>query len=438
MLREYNRILDLPTARNSLPRFVSPRSSPVRSITTMTKPAPIAIVGGGPCGLTFARLLETAGIDYVVFERDASPKGTSLFQGGTLDLHAATGQEALRRAGLTEEFEKLARRDATTLTVQNCHGNLRKTFGEGHDAPEIDRLQLRQLLLNSLPAHRIRWDKALHTIQHNPNTNQPPSAADWQLHFADGSTETGFRLIIGADGAWSKVRPLITSTTPQYSGKMFIEGRISPNNPQYAAAQDMVGAGNSLATGTNCVLCIQQMSDRSYRIYMGLKVPSAFTRPGGDADLTDPEKARKAVLSFYADWAPHLRAFVEAAEEPWRPWPLNRLDPDTFLEGSPEWTRVPGVALLGDAAHLATPNGEGVNMAMFDALVLFDSIMAQLQSGDSDAAALDRAISTYEADMRPRGRETILDSINMEDMMYVQDGAARIVAMINPDPDARP
>ncbi|RAK99636.1 FAD-dependent oxidoreductase [Aspergillus ibericus CBS 121593] len=398
----------------------------------MTKPAPIAIVGGGPCGLTFARLLETVGIDYVVFERDASPKGTSLFQGGTLDLHAATGQEALRRAGLTEEFEKLARRDAMTLTVQTCHGNLRTTIGEGHDAPEIDRLQLRQLLLNSLPAHRIRWNKPLHSIKHNSN-NQPTSAADWQLHFADGSTETGFRLIVGADGAWSKVRPLITSSTPQYSGKMFIEGRISQGNPQYAAAQDMVGAGNSLATGKNCVLCIQQMSDRSYRVYMGLKVPSTFTRPGGDADLTDPEKARKAVLEFYADWAPHLRAFIEAAEGPWRPWPLNRLDPDIFLEGSPDWRHVPGVTLLGDAAHLAMPNGEGVNMAMFDALVLFDSIIAETQKGESDAVALDRAINSYEAEMRPRGRESILDSINMEEMMYVEDGAAQMLAMINPD-----
>ncbi|PWY77267.1 FAD/NAD(P)-binding domain-containing protein [Aspergillus sclerotioniger CBS 115572] len=396
------------------------------------KPAPIAIVGGGPCGLTFARLLETAGIDYVVFERDASSEGSSLFQGGTLDIHSETGQKALRRAGLTKEFEKLARRDATTITIQTCKGDLRTTIGEGHDAPEIDRLQLRQLLLNSLPAHRIRWDKALHSID-RANNNQQLSAADWLLRFADGSTETGFRLIVGADGAGSKVRPVITPASPQYSGKMFIEGRISPGNPQYAAAQEMIGAGNSVATGKDTVLCIQQMSDRSYRVYMGLRVPSTFTRPGGDADITDPEKARTAVLEFYANWAPHLRAFVEAAEWPWRPWTLNRLDPDIFLEGSESWKHVPGVTLLGDAAHLATPNGEGVNMAMFDALVLFDSIMAETQKGDSDAAAIERAIVAYEAEMRPRGREKILDSINMEDMMYTEDGAAQMLAMINPD-----
>ncbi|RAK87790.1 FAD/NAD(P)-binding domain-containing protein [Aspergillus costaricaensis CBS 115574] len=418
--------------------FLKPRHSPSsRTISTIRKPAPIAIVGGGPCGLTFARLLETAGIDYVVFERDTSPENALQFQGGTLDLHGDTGQEALRRAGLIEEFEKLARRDATTVIVQDFRGNLRKRFGEGRDAPEIDRLQLRQLLLKSLPAHRIRWASALQGVERTGKIGHG-HGADCTLQFADGSTESGFRLVVGADGAWSRVRPLITPAQPQYTGRMFIEGRISPGNPQYAAAHEMVGAGNSLSMTRSCTLCIQQMSDRSYRVYMGLEVPSTFTKPGGEADITNPEKARAAVLKYYADWAPHLRAFAEAAEGPWRPWPLHRVDPDILLDGSPNWTRVPGVTLLGDAAHLATPNGDGVNIAMYDALVLFDALVAELKKKKSnaqqeheDAEAIERAIATYEADMRARGRAHIVDSIEVEDMMFAEDGAARMHAMIN-------
>lgn len=191
--------------------FLNPFHSPAaRTIATIRKPAPIAIVGGGPCGLTFARLLETAGIDYIVFERDASPENALQFQGGTLDLHGDTGQEALRRAGLIEEFEKLARRDATTVIVQDFRGNFRKRFGEGRDAPEIDRLQLRQLLLNSLPAHRIRWASALQGIERTSKIGHG-HGADCTLKFADGSTESGFRLVVGADGAWSRVRPLVCS-----------------------------------------------------------------------------------------------------------------------------------------------------------------------------------------------------------------------------------
>jgi 2-polyprenyl-6-methoxyphenol hydroxylase-like FAD-dependent oxidoreductase len=174
-----------------------------------SKPAPIAIVGGGPCGLTLARLLECAGIDYIVFERDASAVPEPGFQGGTLDIHGNTGQEALRRAGLHDEFEKLARRDATSMVVQSYKGDHFLKFGEERDAPEIDRLQLRQILLDSIPSHRIRWGKALRAIERD--THQTPTdAKDIVLHFADGSTETGFRLVVGADGAWTKVRKLVS------------------------------------------------------------------------------------------------------------------------------------------------------------------------------------------------------------------------------------
>ena len=176
---------------------------------------PIAIVGGGPCGLTFARLLETAGINYIMFERDTSSKPTPRFQGGTLDLHAETGQEALRRAGLFAEFERLARRDAMTMTVQDSQGNHRTTFGETRDAPEIDRLQLRQMLLDSIPTHRIRWGKTLCSVE--SESNKQSGDINWVLRFADGTTESGFSLVVGADGAWSKLRQLVSDYLHLYS-----------------------------------------------------------------------------------------------------------------------------------------------------------------------------------------------------------------------------
>ncbi|PTU22038.1 hypothetical protein P175DRAFT_0492642 [Aspergillus ochraceoroseus IBT 24754] len=306
----------------------------------------------------------------------------------------------------------------------------RITTGEDNDRPEIDRLQLRQMLLDSLPAHRVGWGKVLLNADCKGSTTTPTTAADWVLSFADGSRESGFRLIVGADGAWRKLRQLlspvcclaqITPATPRYSGKMFIEGRLSQSNPQYAAALEMVGAGNSMAMGTGCALCIQQMSDRSYRVYMGLEAPETLTRPGGDADLTDMDKARRTVAGFYADWGPQLRAFIAAAEGPWRPWPLYRLDADVFSPeaqnrddktGKSSWARTPGV---------------GVNNAIYDdALVLFDRICPELRIDDNhnrggaydeatDAAALERAIVAYEEEMRPpRAYAGILDSINME------------------------
>jgi hypothetical protein len=238
-----------------------------------------------------------------------------------------------------------------------------------------------------------------------------------------------------------------TPAKPIYSGKIFIEGRLSPTNPQYNAALEMVGAGNSMATGAKSTLCVQQTADGSYRVYMGLIAPEDITRPGGIADVTNTEKTRSAMLApggFYGDWAPHLRDFIAAAEGPWRAWPLYRLDPDVFLPSPTEvdgeeeevqsqgrWRQVPGATILGDAAHISTPNGEGVNQAMFDALVLFESIMAEVNGNEVDMEAIDRAVARYEAEMKPRARDYIQRCIEDEGLFWGEDAACRLVAMFN-------
>ncbi|KAI0420868.1 monooxygenase [Xylaria grammica] len=405
----------------------------------MSQPAPIAIVGGGPCGLTFARLLERAGIDYVVFERDASAAPGTQSQGGSLDLHTGTGLAALEAAGLKEEFDRFARYEGAVFTVQDSQGANRFTTAPdegGEERPEIDRRQLRRLLLDSLPAGRVRWGKALRAVEREQGDVK--GAEGWVLRFADGSSESGFRLVVGADGAWSAVRPVITPAKPIYSGKTYFEGRFTQSNPQYAAALEMVGPGNSAAIGAGRVLVVQQMADRTYRMYAGIEEPdTSRTRAGGVLDFAaDVEASRAALLDLFAGWAPHLRAFVERAEGPWRVWPLYTFTADVFAEGS-AWTRAPGVTLLGDAAHVALPNGEGVNAAMLDALKLFECLTAELGGGGqqkpfeaaADAAAIERAVAAYETEMRGRAGEHVDDGIMMNDMMYKADGAERMVAM---------
>jgi hypothetical protein len=213
----------------------------------------------------------------------------------------------------------------------------------------------------------------------------------------------------------------------------------------------MAGKGLAMVMSAKSTLAVQQMSDASYRVYLGILAPEYLTQPGGDADPKDMGKARKTMLGpggFYADWAKDLRNLIEASEGPWRPWPLYRLDKDVFssearCNGSKgeqsvqhRWTRTPGIVLLGDAAHLATPNGEGVNQAMYDSLILFDQIISEagapqgrLYDWETDAAALERAIVAYETEMRPRAYEHIQSSIEMETMMYADDGAQQMIEM---------
>jgi 2-polyprenyl-6-methoxyphenol hydroxylase-like FAD-dependent oxidoreductase len=177
----------------------------------------VVILGAGPSGLTLARLLEVKGIPYTVYERDESP--TSRRPGGCLDLHAETGQRAIRVAGLTEPYEKVCRRgDATTLRVADKMGNLVLDLNTPRDAPEIDRRELRQLFLNALPTQNVVWGKAVSTVVMG---EEGPV-----VHFDDGTEVKGCRLVVGADGTWSKVRPLVrickTPTQPSRARRIMM------------------------------------------------------------------------------------------------------------------------------------------------------------------------------------------------------------------------
>jgi 2-polyprenyl-6-methoxyphenol hydroxylase-like FAD-dependent oxidoreductase len=165
----------------------------------MADPA-IAIIGGGPCGLTLARLLECKGIDYVVYERDENENSNRT--GGSLDLHPKTGQHALQEAGLFDKFKENARYDDTIFAIGDKLGRKLLELGQGRDAPEIDRVELRHILLNAIPKSKIKWGHALSSATVGED-NRPV------IQFTNGVVLSGFKLVVGADGAWSKVRSIV-------------------------------------------------------------------------------------------------------------------------------------------------------------------------------------------------------------------------------------
>ncbi len=173
--------------------------SPGQLLSKMTALA-IAIIGAGPCGLTLARLLECKGIDYVVYERDESENSNRV--GGSLDIHQNTGQHALREGGLFDEFKRYARYDDTAVAIADKFGKRLLQFGQGRDAPEIDRSDLRQILLDAIPKDKIKWGHALTSASVGEDSRPV-------LRFANGVVLSGFKLVVGADGAWSKVRRMV-------------------------------------------------------------------------------------------------------------------------------------------------------------------------------------------------------------------------------------
>ena len=130
-------------------------------------PPAIAIVGAGLCGLTLALLLERKGVtDYVVYEQDTSATeaagSAAHHQGGSLDLHVPTGLRALVGAGLYKRFRECQRWDDGVLAFCDKAGDpLLEDLGQEHYRPEIDRRDRRRILLDSVPAGKIRWGHTL-------------------------------------------------------------------------------------------------------------------------------------------------------------------------------------------------------------------------------------------------------------------------------------
>ena len=321
---------------------------------------PIAIIGAGPAGLLLARLLELARIAYVVFERDASAAlANEHVSSGTLDIHKDSGQAALEQAGLMQQFRSAARFNVPTKIV-NPHGKVVVEFTEDgdQDKPEIDRKDLRTLLLGSVPANKIRWG---YKVQHV----QKDGEGSVSIHGANGDVHSGFRLVVGADGAWSKVRKLvstthpkigkvliahhgvqITSTMPQYSGTQFFSGFIKADSPVYSSASSMAGNGNYLALGQGRQIFLHRLGDGSYHLGVGLRLAEGWV---SESRATHEPKAlwRSLLKNEFAEWGPSLTDLVESGDEKLSAWPFY----STPKESLP-WKHMPGVVLVGDAAHL--------------------------------------------------------------------------------------
>lgn len=371
-------------------------------LSSFTMSPPIAILGAGPAGLMLARLLELDGISYTVFERDIAP--SSVATGGSLDIHPEDGQLALREAGLFEEFQKLARYEAQSTKGMDSQGDLfwDKSYTGQTDRPEIDRPQLRQILLDSVPAHRIHWDSKVDKIVKSPSGTM-------EIHLHSGAVHKGFFLVVGADGAWSKVRSLITPAVPQYSGFCHLQTTIEPGNAHYEAIRDLVGPGMLIALSKGNSVIAQQMSNGLYNVYAGIKIPEDWTKTQADL-VASPGFRDWLIDTHYSGWSSQATDLIRHSEAPFRAWPLYSLPKESL-----NWKTVPGVALVGDAAHLCVPNGEGVNIAMYDSYCLAQEIKKH------GLGNLTAAVEAYEKDMLPRGIGSIIQGEEMFKLFGAED-----------------
>ncbi|GAA2630261.1 FAD-dependent oxidoreductase [Paractinoplanes durhamensis] len=365
----------------------------------------IAIIGGGLGGLTLARILHRHGIDAVVYEREADRSARS--QGGMLNLHPESGQRALDEAGLTARFRSQARPEGEELRILDPTGRTllhhKPRPGSFAGRPEIDRSVLRDLLLDSLPADAIAWG-------HRLTEATPRPSRGFKLVYEGGRT-ADCDVLVGADGARSVVRPLLTDAELSYVATL-VELNIGDVDRRHPALAELVGPGNLWCLGANQILAAQRLGDGSLKVGISLR--------DGDRPL-DAYRDRRALLDMFGGWDPGLTALIEAGVGAPTPRRIETMPIGT------RWPSRPGSTLIGDAAHLMPPVGEGANQAMLDAAELAAALAA-------DPTDPDAAIRAYEEAMFTRIHPIAEMSTRVQAMMLSPTAADDIIRFFTARP----
>lgn len=362
----------------------------------------IAIVGGGPAGLTLARLLQLKNADVKVYERDINKYAR--VQGSPLDMHEDSGLAALRKADLLEEFKKAFRPGADKTLIMNeqaeilfsdHEGKPDEDFGAEHFRPEIDRGPLRNMLLDSLQPETVVWDS--HFISMEPHNG------GWMLHFKNG-TSAYADLVIAADGANSKIRPYLTNNKPIYSGIIMLEGNVSKENAPNIDA--LIKGGKIMAFGNTKNILMGQKGNGDLGFYASFKADENWAI-NSNLNFSNSANILEWFKEEYSEWSNVWHELFTNAATPFIPRPIY------YMPLEQAWETKSNITLLGDAAHVMPPfAGEGANMAMLDALELSEHLT------NNNYNTLQEALQHYETKMGKRAAIATRESLENGERMH--------------------
>lgn len=371
-------------------------------------PPKIAIIGAGPAALTLAYVLHKGGIPYTIFESETAI--TARKQGGPVNVRYDRGEKVLRALGLFEEYEEtLVHPGSELMSLGDKTGKLflhHSTDTDGNfysasNAPLVNRREIRRFFLRHLPEDAVQWDRKVQSIIASDDDQT------WEVTFVDGSSEKGFDLVVGADGAWSKVRPLVSEAKPHYAGQCFVETEIRHVANAPKSVTDLIKGGSYCFPEPEACLVAQHDGESVWIYAVVQNKPEEWVKDPG-FDRTDATAAKKQFLEKeWQGWSDELRGVIVNSDTDITPRAFYML-PVGF-----KWEHRRGVTLIGDAAHLMTPwGGSGANLALEDGYELGEAIVAQgrLNGWASGAkfvnrGLLDTAVREFEAAMFPRAEK---------------------------------
>ncbi len=372
----------------------------------------IAIIGGGPGGLTLAKLLQQNNLQVKVYERDSGRH--SRVQGAPLDLHEHSGLAALQEAGLFEEFKKNYMIGADQTTISDDQGKIvfreneqgqEQKFGDEHFRPEIDRGTLRGILIDSLTLETINWNSHFLGME--------KLGKGWLLHFKDAASKFA-DIVIGSDGANSKIRPYITDVKPFYTGITMLEGNIKNARKSAPKVSEILKGGKIMAFGNQKNILIGQKSGDEIGFYASFKADEDWPVKA-DVDFSCRTSMLHWFRTAYWEWDEIWEELFETTSLPVIPRPITCMPLDQ------QWGSMPNVIIIGDAAHVMPPfAGEGANMAMLDALELSKAMLSN-QHED-----LQQSISFFEKQMRERASLKAKESLENGVKMHSENALMRM------------
>jgi len=367
----------------------------------------IAIVGGGPGGLTLARLLQMKGADVKVYERDLDKNAR--VQGSPLDLHEDSGLAAIRKAELLKEFKEnfLPGADKTLIVNEKAEvfysdheTNLEENFGDEYFRPEIDRGALRKILLESLELETVVWNSHFISMEKQDE--------GWKLNFKNRESVYA-DIVIASDGANSKIRPYITDIKPFYSGILMLEGNIYQSKIKVPNMDSLINGGKIMAFGNAKNILMGQKGNGDIGFYASFKADENWAIESG-LDFNDKLKVLEWFKTNYSEWGNIWHELFANAETPFIPRPIYCTPLDQT------WETQSNLTMIGDAAHVMPPfAGEGANMAMLDALELSEYLTSEKYN------SLTEAISEYEINMRKRASEAAKESLENGEKMHSEN-----------------
>lgn len=380
---------------------------------TLLENKKIAIIGGGPAGLTLARLLQIENGDVSVYERDADREVR--VQGATLDLHEGTGLKALKRAGLLDEFYKHHRPVASKMRLTD--GKLNVAFDD-HDfatitaetRPEIDRAPLRHILLNSLKPGTVVWNSHFVSME--------KEKSGWRVHFKNG-TNIYADLVIAADGANSKVRPYLSDIKPVYSGITLIEGNIYNAEKYTPNLFAFAKGGKVMAFDDEQFIGYGTKGDGSIMFVVNFKTPEEWLSKRG-IDFANREQVLEWFKTAFPAWSDEWHEFFTNEGVHFIP------RPQYYFPFDQTWETQECLTMIGDAAHRMPPYaGEGANVALRDAFELAENLTGnQFQD-------LKTAIAHFEKEMVVRGAQATKDTLENSERMFSKTGLEQMLAFFN-------